>query len=148
MTQQPTITDLCLVTRDLETAIDFYTTKLGYTLASRMPGFADFQGPGIILALWDAELIRETTGVPALTEEPSGRTVMVAVELDSPEQIDLAYEQLSARGIECYRPPADYPWNARCIYFPGPCGEYWEYFAWLEGGKPGQVHQTETGGTP
>ena len=136
---RPSITDICLVTRDLEAAIDFYTTKLGYTLASRMPGFADFEGPGIILALWDAQLIRETTGVPAITEEPTGRTVMVAIELDSPEEIDATYQRLQDAGIECYKPPADYPWNARCFYFPGPCGEFWEYFAWLEGGKPGQV---------
>ncbi|ABL83687.1 Glyoxalase/bleomycin resistance protein/dioxygenase [Nocardioides sp. JS614] len=141
---RPTITDLCLVTHDLEASVEFYTTKLGYTLSSRMPGFADFEGPGVILALWDAQLIRETTGVPALAEEPSGRTVMVAVELSSPVEIDTAYERLRARGIEFYSPPADYPWNARCIYFPGPCGEFWEYFAWLEGGKPGQLGAAST----
>lgn len=136
--KQLTITDICLVTRDLEVAVDFYT-RLGYKLASRMPGFADFEGPGLILALWDAQLIRETTGVPAQTDEPTGRTVMVAIELDSPEEIDATYDRLRGAGIEFYNPPADYPWNARCIYFPGPCGEFWEYFAWLEGGKPGQV---------
>ena len=136
---QPTVTDLCLVTRDLEASVDFYT-RLGYRLASRMPGFADFEGPGLILALWDAKLIRETTGVPALAEEPSGRTVMVAVELDSPEEIDAAYDRLREAGVEFYKPPADYPWNARCVYFEGPCGEFWEYFAWLEGGKPGQLN--------
>lgn len=140
----PTITDICLVTRDLETSVDFYTTKLGYTLASRMPGFADFEGPGVILALWDAQLIQETTGVPAMTKEPDGRAVMVAIELSSPEEIDATYQRLCDQGIEFYSPPADYPWNARCIYFPGPCGEFWEYFAWLEGGKPGQVSPPHT----
>lgn len=135
---RPTITDICLVTRDLEASVEFYS-RLGYQLSSRMPGFADFEGPGLILALWDAQLIRDTTGVPAMTNEPNGRTVMVAIELASPEEIDATYERLRELGIEFYNPPADYPWNARCVYFAGPCGEFWEYFAWLEGGKPGQV---------
>ena len=136
---RPTITDICLVTRDLDPAVDFYTTRLGFTLDSRMPGFADFTGPGVILAVWDAELIRQNTGVPAQLDEPTGRGVMVAVELDSPEAIDRTYEDLTAKGVTFYRPPANYPWNARCVYFPGPCGEFWEFFAWQPGGKPGRA---------
>lgn len=139
MTTQPNITDICLVTRDMDAAVDFYTEKLGYRLASRMPGFADFAGPGVILALWDAAKIRETTGVPADLEGNGGHQVMVAVELPTPSEIDQMYQTLLARGVEFYAEPKDYPWNARCIYLPGPCGEFWEFFAWLEGGKPGQV---------
>lgn len=135
----PIVTDICLVTRDIEKAIAFYTEKLGYRLAHRMPGFADFAGPGPILALWDAEKIRETTGVPAQRTEPEGHGVMIAVKLESPEAIDETYERLLARGVEFYRPPLDYPWNARCVYFAGPCGEFWEFFAWYEGGEPGGV---------
>jgi catechol 2,3-dioxygenase-like lactoylglutathione lyase family enzyme len=135
---RPTITDVCLVTRDLDTAVEFYLGKLDFELDSRMPGFADFTGPGVVLALWDAQLIRDTTGVPAQVSEPDGHGVMIAVELESPERIDETYQRLTARGVEFYRPPADYPWNARCIYFPGPCGEFWEFFAWHEGGKPGR----------
>lgn len=140
---RPLITDVCLVTRDLDRAVGFYRDRLGYRLRSRMPGFADFEGPGVILALWDAAKIVETTGVPALTEEPSGHTVMLACELDSPALIDETYERLRANGVEFHAPPADYPWNARCIYFAGPCGEFWEFFAWLEGGMPGMLDGAE-----
>lgn len=133
----PRITDICLVTRDLDTAVDFYTTKLGFELASRMPGFADFVGNGVVLALWDATAIRTATGVPALTDEPTGHSVMVAVELLEPADIDRTYAELTGRGLEFYGEPTDHPWNARCVYAAGPCGEFWEWFAWLEGGKPG-----------
>lgn len=136
---KPIITDICLVTRDIEKAISFYTEKLDFELASQMPGFADFTGPGTILAVWDAERIREFTGVPAQVSEPIGHGVMVAVELESPDAIDEKYHQLTQRGVEFYAPPADYPWNARCIYLAGPCGEFWEFFAWQAGGKPGQL---------
>lgn len=139
MTTSPRITDICLVTRNLEEGVEFYTEKLGFQLASRMPGFADFTGPGAILALWDAQKIRDTTGVRADTDGGGGHQVMVALELDSPAAIDEMYRTLVDRGVEFYGPPKDYPWNARCIYFAGPSGEFWEYFAWLDGGKPGQV---------
>ena len=65
---------------------------------------------------------------------------MVAVELESPELIDEMYEELEGKGVDFYGPPRDFAWNAGCIYFsPGPCGEFWEFFSWLEGGKPRQV---------
>ncbi|MFC4224264.1 VOC family protein [Lysinibacter cavernae] len=139
--RKPTITDVCLITRDLEASIAFYTEKLGYTLKSRMPNFADFEGPGLILALWEAEHIHETTGVRSQRDEPGGHNVMLAVCLDSLDEIDEMYTRLSEAGVELYSQPKDYPWNARCIYFAGPCGELWEFFAWHEGGEPGLVSQ-------
>ncbi len=125
------------MTRDIEHAIDFYVGRLGYRLRSRMPHFADFEGPGLILALWDASAIIAETGVAAMVDEPAGRTVMLACELDSPEEVDAMQARLEVAGVEIHAPSADYPWNARCIYFDGPCGEFWEFFAWLEGGMPG-----------
>jgi len=133
----PVLTDICLITRDLNASIDFYTKKLGFKLSSQMPGFADFVGHGVVLALWDAHKLRETTNVPGQIEEPSGRGVMMAVEVASSLEIDKIYENLLARGVEFYGPPKNYPWNARAIYFGGPSGEFWEFFAWLDGGKPG-----------
>ena len=133
------VSDVCLVTHDLEGAIAFYQGKLGFELAHRMPGFADFTGPGATLAVWDAEAIRAATSVPAWLERPIGHGVMVAVELPSPAAIDEAYERLTAAGIEFYDPPKDYPWTARAVYFAGPCGEFWELYAWVGDGEPGAV---------
>lgn len=137
---RPTITDVCLITRNLDEGIAFYTEKLGFTLNSVMPGFADFRGPGVILALWDAETLEAATGVPGRPADSSGHGVMLACELDSPADIDAVYEEYVSRGVEFYGPPKDYPWNARCIYFAGPTGEFWEFFAWHDGGIPGLVH--------
>lgn len=142
----PHITDVCLITHgDMDVGIAFYTDKLGFSLRARMPGFADFVGDGIVLALWDGRHISETTGAHALTSDPGGHAVMVAVRLDAPAEIDAMYQTLTSRGVRCYRPPQDYPWNARCIYMPGPFGEVWEFYAWHDGGEPGLVTPTATG---
>ena len=135
----PRVTDVCLVTQDFEESKSFYIEKLGFTLSSEMPGFADFRAGDLMLAIWEAERIRNVTGAAAQVGESPGHQVMVAVELDDPSEIDAMHLELQERGIKLYGPPNNYPWNARCIYFTGPCGELWEYFAWLEGGKPGEV---------
>jgi catechol 2,3-dioxygenase-like lactoylglutathione lyase family enzyme len=136
---KPVITDICLVTRDLDAAMDWYTEKLDFKVNHRMPGFADFAGAGVTLAVWDAQHIRDTTGVPAQISEPDGRGLMVAVRLAAPAAIDAMHDQLVRRGVDCYGPPKDYPWNARAIYLAGPCGEFWEFYAWHEGGEPGHI---------
>jgi len=64
---------------------------------------------------------------------------VIAVKLTNAAALDAAYAELSAKGIAFIRPPADYPWNARCVYFTGPDGELWELYAWLAGGAAGQV---------
>lgn len=136
---RPVITDVCLITPHLDSSIDFYVSKLGFQLRSRMPGFADFKGPGLILALWENSKLLETTSIAGQTDVSGGRTVMLACELESPAAIDALYQEYLERGIEFHCEPRDYPWNARCIYFDGPNGEFWEFFAWYEGGEPGII---------
>lgn len=143
-TGRPTITDICLITPDVDVSIDFYVNKLGFTLRSRMPGFADFQGPGVILAVWENRQLEGATGIPGHTAEGAARTVMLACELESPAAIDDTYHDFLQRGIEFTGPPKDFPWNARCIYFDGPNGEFWEFFAWYGGGEPGIVAEGES----
>lgn len=135
----PRITDVCLIPYDFEAAKSFYIEKLGYKLSSEMPGFADFEAGDVFLAIWDGQKIRDVTGANAQVEAGAGHQVMVAIEKETPEDIDRIYQELSERGVEFYDEPKNHAWNARCIYFSGPCGELWEFFAWLPGGKPGQV---------
>lgn len=135
--RRPLVTDVCLITPDLEGSIGFYTDTLGFTLRSRMPGFADFHGPGMILALWESERLTETTGIHGQDAVTRAHGVMLACELDTPAAIDAAYDDLRHRGVRFYGQPENYPWNARCAYFAGPNGELWELFAWYEGGEPG-----------
>ncbi|MCS5734370.1 VOC family protein [Herbiconiux daphne] len=136
------ISDVCLVPEDLERSLDFYQNTLGFVLQHRMPGFADFEAPGAVpgvrLALWEREHLAATTGAsPA--PRGAGHAVIVAVNLERPEQIDELHADLVAAGVEFIKPPADYPWNARCVYFTGPDNELWELYAWLDGIEPGKV---------
>lgn len=135
--QAHAIQDVCILVTDLDRSIRFYTEKLGFKLKHRAPGFADFTGAGLTLALWERNHIEQHADVRV--KPGSASAVLIAVKLDSPAELDKAHDQLKESGVEFVRPPADYAWNARGAYFYGPDGETWELYAWLDGGAPGKI---------
>jgi catechol 2,3-dioxygenase-like lactoylglutathione lyase family enzyme len=144
--QRFAITDTCILVRDLDASIAFYRDKLGFVLKHRAPGFADFAGAGHTLALWDRAHIAGHTGAPLDLHAPAG--LAIAIKLPDVASLDDAYEELAAKGVAFVNPPANYPWNARGVYFSGPDGEIWELYAWLAGGAPGKIEATaEQGAT-
>jgi catechol 2,3-dioxygenase-like lactoylglutathione lyase family enzyme len=132
------ISDVCILVQDIEASIRFYTEKLGYQIAHRMPGFADFMGPPPTLALWDIAHINRHTAVGV---RPQGRAdnLLIAVRLPTPAAVDQLAAELAARGVVITDPPSARVWRARCAYFKGPDGEVWELYAWLDGAAPGEV---------
>ena len=138
--QRHPIQDVCILVTDIETSIRFYTEKLGFALKHRAPGFADFTGAGLTLALWERDHIAHHADVRV--KPGSASAVLIAVLVDSPAELDRIHEELAASGVRFLGPPRAYPWNAHCAYFHGPDGETWELYAWLEGGAPGKVEAT------
>lgn len=137
------ITDICFLVDDCERSIPFYTDKLGFRLRRRAPGFADFAGAGVTLALWEIGHIAEYTGISPLRSPPHLHKACGAFELASPAHVDEAYAELLARGVTFQRPPEDYVWNARCCYFADPDDNIWELYAWLDGGPVGDLGLTD-----
>ena len=137
--QRHPIRDICILVTDIEASIRFYVEKLGFKLKHRAPGFADFTGAGLTLALWERDHIAHHAGVRVRPNSSSA--VLIAVLLDSPAELDRVHDDLAAKGISFLGPPRDYDWNAHCAYFQGPDGETWELYAWLDGGAPGKVDE-------
>lgn len=101
------IQDVCILVTDVEASIRFYTQKLGFELKHRAPGFADFIGAGLTLALWERSHIESHTDVRVPVGSASA--VLVAVRVDSPADIDVLYADLEKDGVTFVNPPADYP---------------------------------------
>ena len=135
--QRHPIQDVCILVTDIEESIRFYTEKLGFQLKHRAPGFADFTGAGLTLALWERAHIEHHADVRV--KPGSAPAVLIAIRIASIAELDALYDELTVEGIEFVRPPEDYAWNARGLYFYGPDGETWELYAWLEGGAPGKI---------
>jgi catechol 2,3-dioxygenase-like lactoylglutathione lyase family enzyme len=130
------INDVVVLVRDIETSVAFYRDRLGFELWHRAPGFADFTGAGLTLALWEREHLSSNTG--AKTDRGQSN-MLIAVKFESPAALDAAYRELADKGVIFVSPPGDTPWNAWCAYFHGPDGEVWELYAWQPGGAPGTI---------
>ncbi len=128
------ITDICILVEDVERTIAFYTEKLDFKVRRRAESFVDFHGPGVTLAAWELDHIHANTGVSAARAAKGTNKACIAVELDSPQQLDQIYEELLGRGVAFNGPPQDYSWNARCVYFLDPDDTLWELYAWKSGG--------------
>jgi catechol 2,3-dioxygenase-like lactoylglutathione lyase family enzyme len=104
-----------------------FLETLGFSRASGDPLRYD-GGDGTVIALAAATSL---DGSPRLAEfSQNGGHVMLAVELDTGEQVDALYESLTARGLAASGPPAVYEWGARSTYFVDPDGYVWEIYAW------------------
>jgi len=129
------ITDVCILVEDLGRAMKFYRDLAGFRLRRHAPGFADFATDGITLALWERRHLAEHVGI----DTSGGRNSMTAVEVESPERVDVIHKELSDRGVRFLKPPQWYPWNAYACYFEDPDRHLWETYAWGTDGHAGLI---------
>src|ERR1700756_941860 len=104
------ISDVCLLVEDIERTVAFYVDKLGFRLRRRAEGFADFHGEGVTLAAWEIDHISQHAGVSKLKSPRHAHKVCVAVQLDTPGEIDRLHAELTAKGVPFYGPPENYVW--------------------------------------
>lgn len=123
------VTDVALFVADASRAVDFYHGLLGLGIKRRDTGFAEFFLDDIVLAVWEVDDVNRALGQKSRPRQ--GPHAMLAVRLESPEQVDALYAELSSKGVPFVAPPADYPWNARGAYFTDPDGNLWELYCWL-----------------
>jgi uncharacterized protein len=134
------ITDVCFFVEDRDRSIDFYVNKVGFKLRMLAPGFADFRGAGIILAVWERRHFTEAIGLPDVAPAKGVFKACGAMEMRTPKVLDEAYQELQSRGVRFSGPPKQFPWAAYCTYFFDPDDNVWELYTWTEGKPFGEVH--------
>jgi len=123
------LTDIGLFVADLDRAVAFYGETLGFELKRLDVGFAEFRTAGVGLALWD---VSDVTAALALAETPrQGLTTMVAVRVETAEEVDTLHDTLVNKGVRIVQPPTTHAWNARTTYFSDPDDNLWEVYAWV-----------------
>jgi predicted lactoylglutathione lyase len=114
---------ITLGVRDLARARTFYD-KLGWTTGAQ-PGddVAFFQAGDMILALWDRAKLAEDSAV----EDGGGwGGVTLALNLESPGEVDGVIEEARAAGATIGREPAETFWGGYSGLFLDPDGHPWE----------------------
>jgi catechol 2,3-dioxygenase-like lactoylglutathione lyase family enzyme len=127
----PRMTFVTLGARDVPKLRAFYE-RLGFPLAiADGDTFASFVVGGVILALFQRDLLREEAEAGDLPDAGwSG--VSLAINVDEKEQVDAAYEAAVAAGATPIYAPRDRPYGPRSGYVADPEGNRWE-IAWAPG---------------
>ncbi len=66
----------------------------------------------------------EMVGAEAIGQGAGHRVLLCA----GVENVDTAYQELTAKGLKFIKPPVDQAWGRRTCYFADPEGNLWELF--------------------
>ena len=111
---------------DLEASAEF-VSLLGFEATAAGDGVVEFATGEVLLTLSSGRLSNEGSAAP----DSSGR-LMLAIELDTGDDVDRLYNELRARGLKDSGPPRVYEWGSRSAYFVDNDGYIWEIYAWVE----------------
>jgi catechol 2,3-dioxygenase-like lactoylglutathione lyase family enzyme len=122
----PRVTLTTLGVRDLARSTAFYQ-QLGWPLSpASVPGEVSFFGTqGAILALWGHDSLAHDADLAA-DPPPAYRGTALAVNLESRDEVDRAFETVRAAGGTIAKPPHATDWGGYSGYFTDPDGHLWE----------------------
>jgi catechol 2,3-dioxygenase-like lactoylglutathione lyase family enzyme len=98
-------------------------------------GQLGFRRDGLVFDGGEATITLVDRTDPVALDDGFGRGgghLMLAVELETGDQVDALYAELVSRGLAASGPPAVFEWGARSTYFVDPDGYVWEIYAWVE----------------
>jgi hypothetical protein len=117
------ITVITLGVRDLARARRFYEALGWHTGAGPDDDVVFFQAGDMVLSLWDRSRLAQDSCVP---DTPGWGGVTLALNLDSPAEVEEVTEQARAAGASIGREPAETFWGGYSSVFLDPEGHPWE----------------------
>ncbi|MDP8943919.1 MAG: VOC family protein [Actinomycetota bacterium] len=115
--------------RDLDALRDFYA-GLGWPLAVDIDGFAAFRTHGAVLALFPLDELAADANAPPAAPTCGLRGFSLAVNVETPEQVDEAIAAAADAGARVTKEPVQAEWGGRSAYFADPEDNHWEV-AWV-----------------
>jgi uncharacterized protein len=108
---------------DLDRARRFYEALGWRSGAEEGDDVVFFQGPGMVVALWDRAKLAEDSAV----SDPGGwGGVTLAYNTRSPEEVDTVIEEARGAGATIGREPGETFWGGHSGVFIDPDGHPWE----------------------
>lgn len=113
-----------LFVADLERSKVFYQDTLGFPLTFEDPTSAYFEMEGASLLLLTIAGAQDLLSAEAVaTQHPPRASSQLVAFVDD---VDAAYADFVAKGVEFVREPVDRAWGMRTAHFRDPDGNIWE----------------------
>jgi lactoylglutathione lyase len=123
-----------LFVADLARARDFYQNVMGLEFAfssgEGVDAYFKIGADGLMLI---AHEIADDLISAADVDHAAARGARFVMATDVGD-VDAAYQELRAKGVEFLRAPEDRPWGLRCAHFKDPDGNVWEIHAPVSAG--------------
>lgn len=114
---------ITLGVKDMKTARSFYE-KLGWVATNSSNEFVTFfQMNGYALGLYGQEMLSKDIG---LTTKPAPGGITLAMNVESPQEVDEAMEFVLSCGATISTPASKTDWGGYVGYFADPDGHIWE----------------------
>lgn len=128
---EPTIALITILTDDVPKLASFYQEVLGFNVKSDLGQYIEFACKGVRFAICARSIMEEATGHISYKTPCKGQTFELAFPYETPETVDQAYKEITAKGAEPIKPPANMPWGQRTAFFSDPDGNIHELFSEL-----------------
>ena len=123
-----------ILTDDIESMTRFYRDVLGFGVNEDLGNYVEFANEGVRFAVCTRDVMHEGTDHPSYRERKEGQALELAFPLDSPEEVDRAYDEIVSRGATPVKGPEMMPWGRRTAFFADPEGNIHELYSL----KPGE----------
>lgn len=112
-----------ILCEDIERMKAFYRDLFAFEIDSESETGLAFRAGSVLMALRQRTRGYDGSGVRA---ELPGVQLAFLVE---PDEVEVCYQQLLAKGVEILEPPTDQPRGHRTVYFADPEGNMLEVYA-------------------
>ena len=119
---------ITIITEDIQTLLQFYCDGLGFSIKTNLGKYIELDHEGVRFALCERSVMQDATGHPSFLESKRGQSFELAFPLNTPGEVDGAYEDILAKGAVPIQAPATMPWGQRTAFFADPDGNIHELF--------------------
>lgn len=127
---RPQINLITILADDGPALAAWYRDVLGFQpLQGEVGVYTEFEHEGVRFSVCARSELVKVTQHPSFSEPRRGQSVELAFEVDHPDDVAPAYEEIIAKGATPITPSADMPWGQRTAFFADPEGNIHEIFA-------------------
>jgi len=120
-----------IITNKFDEMLKFYKDILEFNIKMQMDNYVEFENEGVRFAISTNKVMLGVTNHASYDEEKKGQSLELAFRVTTPEEVDLAFNDLIRKGTTSIKSPENMPWGQRAAFFSDPDGNIHEIFAEL-----------------